>query len=109
ATLKQELEEPALLGHVFHFGYIFLSLLTKPSSIRFSQSSVLDLPSKQQSEIALFSVDTSDQTQLCSDSTKVSPYRDVNEEGVVGKEEDQLALDVKGLNYLWIRCCNQAT
>lgn len=34
------------------------------------------------------------------DSTKVSPYRDVNKEGgvVVGKEEDQLALDVKGLN-----------
>ncbi|KAG2265155.1 hypothetical protein Bca4012_077632 [Brassica carinata] len=41
---------------------------------------------------------TSDQTQLCSDSIKVSPYRDVNKEGVVGKEEDQLALDVKGLN-----------
>ena len=32
------------------------------------------------------------------DSTKVSPYRDVDKEGVVVKEEDQLALDVKGLN-----------
>lgn len=31
------------------------------------------------------------------DSTKVSPYRDVNNEGGVGKE-DQLSLDVKGLN-----------
>ncbi|KAG5391111.1 hypothetical protein IGI04_032652, partial [Brassica rapa subsp. trilocularis] len=41
---------------------------------------------------------TSDQTQPCSDSTKVSPYRDVDKEGVVVKEEDQLALDVKGLN-----------
>ncbi|KAL0803020.1 hypothetical protein Bca101_058196 [Brassica carinata] len=38
-----------------------------------------------------------DQTQPCSDSTKVSRYRDVvNKEGVVIKEEDQLALDVKG-------------
>ncbi|CAE5956832.1 unnamed protein product [Arabidopsis arenosa] len=37
-----------------------------------------------------------DQTQPSSDSTKVSPYRDVNNEGV-GKE-DQLSLDVKGLN-----------
>ncbi|XP_018482210.2 probable serine/threonine-protein kinase PBL5 isoform X1 [Raphanus sativus] len=43
-----------------------------------------------------------DQTQPCSavDSTKVSPYRDVNNEGVVvvKEKEDQLALDVKGLN-----------
>ncbi|KAL9855682.1 putative protein kinase RLK-Pelle-RLCK-VIIa-1 family [Arabidopsis thaliana] len=38
-----------------------------------------------------------DQTQPSSDSTKVSPYRDVNNEGGVGKE-DQLSLDVKGLN-----------
>uniref|UniRef100_A0A1J3JE53 Putative serine/threonine-protein kinase RLCKVII n=1 Tax=Noccaea caerulescens TaxID=107243 RepID=A0A1J3JE53_NOCCA len=37
-----------------------------------------------------------DQTQPSSDSTKVSPYRDVKDEGV-GKE-DQLALDVNDLN-----------
>ncbi|XP_010521798.1 PREDICTED: probable serine/threonine-protein kinase RLCKVII [Tarenaya hassleriana] len=36
-----------------------------------------------------------DQTQPSSDSTKVSPYRDVKEGEA---EEDQLALDVKGLN-----------
>lgn len=30
------------------------------------------------------------------DSTKVSPYRNVNKEGVVVKEEDQLDVDVKG-------------
>ncbi|XP_010557300.1 PREDICTED: probable serine/threonine-protein kinase RLCKVII [Tarenaya hassleriana] len=36
-----------------------------------------------------------DQTQPSSDSTKVSPYRDVKEGDA---EEDQLALDVKGLN-----------
>ncbi|CAF1924176.1 unnamed protein product, partial [Brassica napus] len=41
-----------------------------------------------------------DQTQSCSDSTKVSPYRDVNNDAVVvvKEKEDQLALDVKGLN-----------
>ncbi|WZZ01219.1 hypothetical protein YC2023_073547 [Brassica napus] len=50
ATLKQELEEPALLGHVFHFGFFFFFFFL----------------SKKKSEIALFSVDTSDQTQLCS-------------------------------------------
>ncbi|KAG5387434.1 hypothetical protein IGI04_038904 [Brassica rapa subsp. trilocularis] len=44
-----------------------------------------------------------DQTHPCSDSSKVSPYRDVNNEGV-GKAEDQLALDVKRLNLN-----NQAT
>ncbi|KAJ4871920.1 putative serine/threonine-protein kinase RLCKVII [Raphanus sativus] len=55
---------------------------------------------KDASKIRKTLAGTSDQTQLCSDSTKVSPYRDVNKEGgvVVGKEEDQLALDVKGLN-----------
>lgn len=32
------------------------------------------------------------------DSSKVSPYREVNNEVVVKEREDQLALDVKGLN-----------
>ncbi|CAF2116272.1 hypothetical protein Bca52824_079441 [Brassica carinata] len=43
-----------------------------------------------------------DQTHPCSDSLKVSPYRDVN--NGVGKAEDQLALDAKRLNLN-----NQAT